>query len=155
MRFVGIDLGLKRIGLAVSDASGTLARPLRTLTRGSSDEEAAAAAIADAIAVLAREEDGVAAIVVGLPKRLDGTETDLTTHVRRMVDRLRPLVRIPIALQDERLSSQEAESRLALRERDWRARKARLDAASAAVILQDYLDSRATAPSISPASIQD
>lgn len=155
MRFVGIDLGLKRIGLAVSDASGTLARPLRTLTRGSSDDEAAAAAIADAIAVLAREEDGVAAIVVGLPKRLDGTETDLTTHVRRMVDRLRPLVRIPIALQDERLSSQEAESRLALRERDWRARKARLDAASAAVILQDYLDSRATAPSISPASIQD
>ena len=140
MRFVGIDLGLKRIGLAVSDASGTLARPLRTLTRGSSDDEAAAAAIADAIAVLAREEDGVAAIVVGLPKRLDGTETDLTTHVRRMVDRLRPLVRIPIALQDERLSSQEAESRLALRERDWRARKARLDAASAAVILQDYLD---------------
>jgi putative pre-16S rRNA nuclease len=155
VRFVGIDLGLKRIGLAVSDASGTLARPLRTLTRGSSDDEAAAAAIADAIAVLAREEDGVAAIVVGLPKRLDGTETDLTTHVRRMVDRLRPLVRIPIALQDERLSSQEAESRLALRERDWRARKARLDAASAAVILQDYLDSRATAPSISPASIQD
>ena len=155
MRFVGIDLGLKRIGLAVSDGSGTLARPLRTLTRGSSDDEAAAAAIADAVAVLAREEDGVAAIVVGLPKRLDGTETDLTTHVRRMVDRLRPLVRIPIALQDERLSSQEAESRLALRERDWRARKARLDAASAAVILQDYLDSRATAPSISPASIQD
>ena len=155
MRFVGIDLGLKRIGLAVSDGSGTLARPLRTLTRGSSDDEAAAAAIADAIAVLAREEDGVAAIVVGLPKQLDGTETDLTTHVRRMVDRLRPLVRIPIALQDERLSSQEAESRLALRERDWRARKARLDAASAAVILQDYLDSRATAPSISPASIQD
>ena len=156
MRFVGIDLGLKRIGLAVSDGSGTLARPLRTLTRGGSDDEAAAAAIADAIAVLAREEDGVAAIVVGLPKRLDGSETDLTTHVRRMVDRLRPLVRIPIELQDERLSSQEAESRLALRERDWRARKARLDAASAAVILQDYLDSRATAPpSISPASIQD
>ena len=155
MRFVGIDLGLKRIGLAVSDGSGTIARPLRTLTRGSSDDEAAAAEIADAIAVLAREEDGVAAIVVGLPKRLDGSETDLTTHVRRMVDRLRPLVRIPIELQDERLSSQEAESRLALRERDWRARKARLDAASAAVILQDYLDSRATAPSISPASIQD
>ena len=155
MRFVGVDLGLKRIGLAVSDRSGTLARPLRTLTRRSSGDEAAAAAIADAIAVLAREEDGVTGIVVGLPKRLDGSETDLTTHVRRMVDRLRPLVRIPIELQDERLSSQEAESRLALRERDWRARKARLDAASAAVILQDYLDSRATAPSISPASIQD
>jgi putative Holliday junction resolvase len=155
VRFVGIDLGLKRIGLAVSDASGTLARPLRTLTRGSSDDEGAAAAIADAIGVLAREEDGVAAIVVGLPKRLDGSDTDQTAHVRRMVDRLRSLVGIPIELQDERLSSREAESRLALRERDWRARKARLDAASAAVILQDYLDMRAAARPTSPASIQD
>jgi putative pre-16S rRNA nuclease len=154
VRFVGIDLGLKRIGLAVSDGSGTLARPLRTLTRGSSDDEAAAA-IADEIAVLAREEDGVDAIVIGLPKRLDGSETDLTTHVRRMVDCLRRLVRIPIELQDERLSSREAESRLALRERDWRARKTRLDAASAAVILQDYLDTRAAARSISPASGPD
>ena len=155
MRFVGIDLGLKRIGLAVSDGSGTLARPLRTMTRGSSDDEGAAAAIADAIGVLAREEDGVAAIVVGLPKRLDGSETEQTAHVRRMVDRLRSLVGIPIELQDERLSSREAESRLALRERDWRARKARLDAASAAVILQDYLDTRTAARPTSPASIQD
>jgi putative pre-16S rRNA nuclease len=155
VRFVGVDLGLKRIGLAVSDGSGTLARPLRTLARGSSDDQSAAAAIADAIGALAREEDGVAGIVVGLPKRLDGSETDQTAHVRHMVDRLRSLVRIPIELQDERLSSREAESRLALRERDWRARKARLDAASAAVILQDYLDTRAAARSIPPASIQD
>ena len=155
MRFVGIDLGLQRIGLAVSDPSGTLARPLRTLTRGSADDEGAAAAIADAVDALAREEDGVAAIVVGLPKRLDGSETDQTAHVHRMVEHLRPLVGIPIELQDERLSSREAESRLALRERDWRTRKARLDAASAAVILQDYLDTRAAAPPTSPASTPD
>jgi putative Holliday junction resolvase len=156
MRFVGVDLGLKRIGLAVSDRSGTLARPLRTLTRsGSDDDQGAAAAIADAVGVLAGEEDGVDAVVVGLPTRLDGSETDQTAHVRRMVDHLRSLVEIPIALQDERLSSREAESRLALRERDWRTRKARLDAAAAAVILQDYLDARATAGRSSPASIQD
>ena len=49
---------------------------------------------------------------------------------------------LPIVLQDERLTSVEAESRLASREKDWRARKARLDAAAAAIILQDYLDSR-------------
>jgi putative Holliday junction resolvase len=47
-----------------------------------------------------------------------------------------------VILQDERLSSHEAESRLAMRERDWRRRKAKLDAAAAAVVLQDYLDSR-------------
>ena len=49
---------------------------------------------------------------------------------------------MPVILQDERLSSTEAESRLARRERDWRKRKQQLDAAAAAVILQDYLDSR-------------
>jgi RNase H-fold protein (predicted Holliday junction resolvase) len=51
-------------------------------------------------------------------------------------------------MQDERLSSHEAESRLALSERDWRKRKARLDAASAAVILQDYLDAHAPVPPV-------
>ena len=52
------------------------------------------------------------------------------------------IVRQPIALQDERLTTVEAESRLALRDRDWRSRKKKLDAAAAAVILQDYLDER-------------
>jgi putative Holliday junction resolvase len=155
VRFVGIDLGLKRIGLAVSDRSGTLARPLGTLARDRSDDEGAAAAIADAIGALAREEDGVGTVVVGLPKRLDGSDTDQTAHVLGMVERLRARLGIPIELQDERLSSHEAESRLALRERDWRARKARLDAAAAAVILQDYLDARAAAGVPSSASIQD
>jgi putative Holliday junction resolvase len=49
---------------------------------------------------------------------------------------------VPVVLQDERLSSREAESRLARRERDWRKRKAKLDSAAAAVVLQDYLDGR-------------
>jgi putative Holliday junction resolvase len=137
-----VDLGLKRVGLAISDPSGTLARPLRTIERGPSDS-AAAGVLADAIAALAADEDGVEAVVVGLPKRLDGSDTTQTLHVRRMVDHLRGLIAAPIMLQDERLSSHEADSRLALTERDWRKRKARLDAASAAIILQDYLDSRA------------
>jgi putative holliday junction resolvase len=142
VRIVGVDLGLKRVGLAISDPSGTLARPLRTIERGPSDTTAAAV-LADAIAALAADEDGVEAVVVGLPKRLDGSDTEQTLHVRRMVDRMRGLIAAPIVLQDERLSSHEADSRLALTERDWRKRKARLDAASAAIILQDYLDSRA------------
>ena len=57
---------------------------------------------------------------------------------------------LPLALQDERLSSREAESRLARREKDWRVRKARLDAAAAAVILQDYLDEHAARRVVSP-----
>ena len=84
MRIVGVDLGLKRVGLAISDPSGTLARPLRTIERGPSDA-AAAALLAEAIATLAADEDGVEAVVVGLPKRLDGSDTEQTLHVRRMV----------------------------------------------------------------------
>jgi putative Holliday junction resolvase len=60
--------------------------------------------------------------------------------VEDLARRLRSLVDLPIVLQDERLSSREAESLLARREKDWRKRKPLLDAASAAVILQDYLD---------------
>jgi putative Holliday junction resolvase len=138
MRLVGIDLGERRIGLAVSDASATLARPLRTIERDRSDE-LAAKGLLDTIATL-NAEDEVGGVVVGLPTHLDGTDSDQTARVRKMVDLLASRLSIPIALQDERLSSHEAEERLAAHERDWRKRKAKLDAASAAVILQDYLD---------------
>jgi putative Holliday junction resolvase len=139
MRIVGLDIGQRRIGVAVSDATRTLARPLTVLTRPTSDEHAVAL-VAHEIARLAGEEDGVEAIVVGLPRRLDGTPNELTQPVQAFADALRERTALPVALQDERLSSREAESRLAIREKDWRVRKKRLDAAAAAVILQDYLD---------------
>jgi putative Holliday junction resolvase len=138
MRFVGVDLGERRIGLAVSDASATLARPLRTIERDGSDERAARGLV-EAIDAL-NAEDEIGLVVVGLPTRLDGTASDQTARVHKMVALLGARLTIPIALQDERLSSHEAEERLAVHERDWRKRKAKLDAASAAVILQDYLD---------------
>ena len=138
MRLIGVDLGERRIGIAVSDASATLARPLRTIQRDRSDEMAVRSLL-DAIAAL-NAEDEVGVVVVGLPAHLDGTASDQTARVRKMVDLLGARLSIPIALQDERLSSHEAEERLAVHERDWRKRKAKLDAASAAVILQDYLD---------------
>ncbi len=64
-------------------------------------------------------------------------------RVEQFARRLGTKTALPITLQDERLSSREAESRLALSDKNWRSRKARLDAAAAAVILQDYLDGRA------------
>lgn len=142
MRIVGLDVGERRIGVAVSDVSGTLARPLTVLRLPGLDADAVQV-VADEIGRLAKEEDGVASIVVGLPRRLDGTPTDMTPRVERFARQLEARTALPVALQDERLSSREAESRLALREKDWRVRKQRLDAAAAAVILQDYLDSRA------------
>ena len=143
MRALGIDYGGRRIGLAVSDATGVLARPLSTLTRDPGGSEAAAArAVLQAVADLERDGEPIAAIVIGLPRRLDGSPNEQTPRVLAFAERLRTLTAIPVALQDERLTSREAESRLALREKDWRRRKAQLDAAAAAVMLQDYLDAR-------------
>jgi putative Holliday junction resolvase len=142
MRIVGLDIGERRIGVAVSDPTGTLARPLAVLRPSGLDVDAFEIVAAE-IDRLAREEDGVGAIVVGLPRRLDGTPTEMTPRVEQFARTLRDKLSLPVSLQDERLSSHEAESRLALRDKDWRSRKARLDAAAAAIILQDYLDSRA------------
>ena len=141
MRIVGLDIGERRIGVAISDATATLARPVGVLARAGSDADALRL-VADEIARLASEEDGVATVVVGLPRRLDGTANEMTPRVQAFAEQLRAASGLPVVLQDERLSSREAESRLALREKDWRARKKKLDAAAAAIILQDYLDSR-------------
>ena len=92
------------------------------------------------LARLAAEEDGLASLVVGLPRRLDGSPNDMTPRVQAFAAAVGARIAVPVILQDERLTSREAESRLALREKDWRERKKQIDAAAAAIILQDYLD---------------
>jgi putative pre-16S rRNA nuclease len=140
MRILGVDVGRRRVGLAISDASATLARPLTTLSvDGPAD---AVQRVAAEAARLAAEEDGLAAIVVGVPRRLDGSPTGESPGVTRFMADLAARIAVPILGGDERLTSVEAESRLAVNERDWRRRKAKLDAAAAAIILQDYLDQR-------------
>jgi putative Holliday junction resolvase len=154
VRFLGIDYGARRIGLALSDATGVIARPWKTVeTRGTpTDVAAMLAAEAD---VLGHESDGLAGIVLGFPRTLSGDATHQTAAVLAIADALRTRVDVPITLQDERLSSREAESLLARRIKDWRDRKALLDAASAAVILQDYLDSRPSQLDVSDLSHED
>jgi putative holliday junction resolvase len=137
-RVLAIDVGARRVGLAISDASGTLARPLETIAVAS--EADAVERVARRVEQLDREDEGIATIVVGMPSRLDGTPTPQTATVQAFIARLKARTSLPIATEDERLTSVEAESRLARREKDWRKRKAQLDAASAAVFLQDYLD---------------
>jgi putative holliday junction resolvase len=140
VRFIGIDLGEKRIGIAISDATGTIARPLKTLERNQSDAQAVEL-LRRTIAELSVEEP-VGCVVVGLPTKLDGSDNLQTPRVKNVIGLLSGQVTIPVVTQDERLSSLEADQKLAAREKDWRKRKAQLDAAAAAVILQDYLDYR-------------
>jgi putative Holliday junction resolvase len=139
MRVLAIDVGERRVGLAISDPTRTLARPLTTLTVAPDD---VLDTVAHKIAQLASEDDGVAEIIVGMPVHLDGSPSEQTTRVAAFVDGLRTRTPIPIRMADERLTSREAESRLAVNERDWRKRKKTLDAAAAAIFLQEYLDHR-------------
>ena len=137
-RVLGIDVGDRRVGLAISDASRTLARPLTTVKV--TDAADAVNRVAQTIAELAADEDGLDAIVVGLPARLDGSPTNATPRVQAFIDALRARTTVRIVTEGERLTSREAESRLAVNERDWRKRKDTLDAVAASIILQDYLD---------------
>ena len=139
VRVLGIDYGARRIGLALSDATATLASPWRMLQRPPSEAETLRTMV-EQIRHLRNDDDGLDAVVVGWPRRLDGSATDQTPIVETFARSLQAQLDIPVVLQDERLSSTEAESRLARREKDWRKRKQQLDAAAAAVILQDYLD---------------
>ena len=141
MRALGVDYGRKRIGLALSDPSGTLARPWTTI-EGSGDPVQVARTLSEVVSSLAQQDEAVGAVVLGVPRRLSGEPNAQTATVIKIGELLQRLVAIPVVLQDERLSSHEADSLLSRSEKDWRKRKVLLDAMAAAVILQDYLDAQ-------------
>jgi putative Holliday junction resolvase len=130
MRILGIDHGEVRIGLAISDETGTVARPLQIVlhTRREADAETVAR-IAD--------EQGVRLIVVGLPTDADGEIGPQAHKVRRWADALGRATPIPIEFWDESLSSKQAE---AARSRGKRGEP--IDAHAAAIILQSFLDAQ-------------
>jgi putative Holliday junction resolvase len=134
VRILGLDVGDRRVGVAISDPNGRVAVPLRTLQRVSVLEVVAA------IARLVTEEE-VSAIIVGLPLRMDGSAGTQATSVQEFVQNLMPAVSVPVTLWDERLSTVEAEQRLRTGGSSGR-KKAEQDALAAAIILQGYLDSR-------------
>ncbi len=139
MRALGIDYGERRIGLALSDATGLLASPWKQLSNDA-NVGAAARRLAAEVRALQAEEDGLDAVVIGLPRRLNGSPNDQTGRVHKLAELLSAEIATPITLQDERLTSHEADELLARREHDWRKRKKQVDAMAAAVILQEFLD---------------
>ena len=139
MRALGIDYGERRIGLALSDATGLLASPWKRMSNDG-NVGSAAARIADEIDALQAEDGGLDVIVIGLPRRLSGEPNEQTPRVQQLAKLLGERTPVAIVLQDERLTSREADELLAARERDWKRRKQHVDALAAALILQDYLD---------------
>ncbi len=140
MRYLAIDHGQKRTGLAVCDAAETLASPLEVV------ENAAGLIRRIKQAV---EDYRIEALVVGLPLNMDGTEGPRTKEVKKFVRELRGEVRLPVHYFDERLSSFSAEKKMVDMELTRRKKKKRLDALAAAEILQAFLDHKA-APAPEP-----
>ncbi len=138
-RTMGIDYGLRRLGIAISDPSGILATPLTTLVRRRNKRPPI-----PRILELAAEHN-VGRFVVGLPLTEEGDENQWTRQVRLFGERLAGTSGLPVAFMDERCSSAEAlhKLRLAGRNRGLRQDKGRIDAGAAAIILQDWLDERA------------
>lgn len=141
MRALGIDYGERRIGLALSDATGLLASPWKTMANDA-DLKQSARQLVDEARRLMSEDGGLDAIVIGLPRRLSGEPNAQTARVRELAALIASELDLPVTLQDERLTSREADALLARGERDWRQRKKQVDAMAAALILQDYLDAR-------------
>lgn len=133
---LAFDFGAKRTGVAVGESLLGQARALTTIiAEGKAQRLSAVAKLI--------EQWQPRLLVVGLPRSLDGADTEMTARCRGFALQLEGRFALPVALVDERLSSSEAEARLA--DIGWQARKRHIDAVAAQIILQDYFDAHARA----------
>lgn len=144
-RHMGLDVGDRRIGVALSDETATLASALTTLSRVGGRKDAAA------VAELARTHE-VVAVVVGLPLNMNGSRGPQVEKVLGFVDGLRAQLPVPVVLRDERLTTVEADERLREAGLGWKERKRVVDQVAAVVILQEYLDESAVSAPSTPSA---
>jgi putative holliday junction resolvase len=132
-RILGIDFGSTRIGLALSDPSGTIATGFKTINNTTT--------VYDEIAGIVTDHE-IAVIVIGLPVSLQGGDTKKTEEVRRFSSELRKRIPVPIVFQDERFTSRDAMATMIAMNttRKQRRNKGRIDEMAAAIILQAFLD---------------
>lgn len=136
-RILALDVGERRIGVAVSDPTGLLATPLKAIDRTRSPS-----AVSEVIRLV--EEYDACEIVVGLPISLSGRAGTQAQRANRFVDALADQTSVPVILRDERYTSVQAERLLREAGRQPSRDKGRVDSAAAALILQSHLDSRRT-----------
>ncbi len=137
MRVLGIDLGSKRIGIATSDRSGTIATPYAVLKRcGSMGGDHRN------IAKMVVEEEAQA-VIVGLPLNMDGSEGKAAQAARVEAARMATVVGVPVHVHDERLTTVEADRVLMEQKMNAQARRRVVDKVAAAVMLQSWLDTQA------------
>lgn len=135
MKIMAVDLGLVRTGLAISDETELLASPIGTITERDPDK------LAHKIADTAREH-GARALVVGLPRNMDGSKGESAQRAEDFAEHLHELTDLPVSLWDERLTTMSAIGYLNETNVRGKKRKAIVDTVSATIILEDYLKSR-------------
>ena len=133
MKSMGIDFGLARIGIALSDDTKFLASPYLTYKRKTEQEDLS-------FFVNLILEKKVDEIICGLPYNMQGEEQEIAIKTRDFMQKVQDKTNIEVKFVDERLSSSMAEEILKETEKDWKKRKEKLDAVAASIILQDYLD---------------
>lgn len=131
-RVLGIDFGMKRIGLARSDPMKLIASPLKTISTGKTLEETAD--------LILQELTDVETIVLGLPLLLSGKDSETTTTVRKFGTILEQKSNLPLILWDERLTSKQVEKLMIEAQVSRKKRSRHVDTMSATLILQNYLD---------------
>ena len=139
MRALGLDLGSKRIGVAISDEDERVATPIDTIMRARNDRAADHRAVANLV-----DEWEVGVVVVGLPLSLDGTHGPAANAVTGEVDELRGRLSVPVETVDERFTTVTADRHLREQGVRGKSRTAVIDRAAAAVLLQSWLDARRT-----------
>ncbi len=132
-RSLGLDIGDKRIGVAISDPEGILASPLTIIDR--KDERRDVEAITDIVS-----HNQVKQIIVGLPRSMDGSLGKQAEKVAAFTQKLREHTEVPVEFRDERLTTVSARRLMLPLNTRKAGRKGRYDAPAAALILQGYLD---------------
>ncbi len=137
MRIVGIDFGMKRIGLAISDPFRSFATPLEKIERTKNID-----ADIDALMHLLKDRGLIELFIVGLPLHMDGKESPMSALARKFAEKLEEKTSVKCQFIDERLTSKAAESLLMELSMNRKDRSRAVDVISASLILQTYLDLR-------------
>lgn len=135
MRYLGLDLGTKSLGVAMSDPSGIIASAYQTFTFAQDDYDSAAKTV-----FLLVEEFKIAAIVLGLPRNMDGSLGFQAHRSEGFKARLMTELKIPVILWDERLTTRMAEQTMTKTKTKTKHKKQKVDQLAATILLQGYLD---------------
>jgi putative Holliday junction resolvase len=141
-RIVAVDYGLKRIGLAISDDKGRIALPLKLALCAKSLKQT----VTNVLSALSPFDGQIETIVVGLPLHLDGSKSEMSEAAERFAQALQNETKITVTMMDERLSTAQAERSLKECSYSRKQRTNIIDSASAAILLQTFLDKKHESP---------